>query len=272
MICDLCPHMCDIPEGGVGLCKARAVKGGKVICINYGRITGIAIKPITEVPLRHFHPDSGIVTMGSFGCNMNCRFCDTYEISASGAGVNSSKYTAAQVAEGVSALRGRGSIGGAFMYNEPLVGYEFIMDCAKVIKEKYGQLVVLKTNGYINPEPFEQLLPYIDAMNIDLKGFSGSIYERSRGDIETVKATIVRAVESCHVEVSTPIIPGYNDTAEETEAMAAWLASLNSDMALHLVPFKPNYKMWGDKPASDELMADMQAAAMVHLKNVYIVD
>ena len=271
MICDLCPHMCDIPDGGVGLCKARAVKAGKVICINYGRITGIAIKPITEVPLCLFHPESNIVTMGSFGCNMNCRFCDTYEISASGSGVNSSKYTAAQVAEGVSALRGRGSIGAAFMYNEPLISLEFLLDCTKLIKEKYGQKVVLKTNGYINPEPFEKLLPYIDAMNIDLKGFSGSIYERSRGDIETVKATIVRAVEYCHVEISTPVIPGYNDSAEEMEAMTGWLAKLNGDMALHLIPFKPNYKMWSEKAASEETMAAMQSAAMMHLKNVYIV-
>ncbi len=272
MICDLCPHMCQIPEGGVGLCKARGVKNGRVSCLNYGRVTGIAIRPITDVPLRLFYPESGVVTIGSFGCNMNCRFCDTYEISASGAGVNCSKYTAAQVAEGVSALRGRGSIGGAFMYNEPLVGYEFILDCARLIREKYGQKVVLKTNGYINPGPLEQLLPWIDAMNIDLKGFSGSIYQRSRGDVETVKATVSRAVEVCHVEVSTPVVPGYNDSAEETGAMARWLAALDPHMALHLVPFKPAYKMWAEKPTSPECMARAAEAAGEHLKNVFIFE
>ena len=172
-------------------------------------------------PLRQFLPGSLILSVGSFGCNLSCPFCQNHEISMpDAAGAACRKITPKELAELAADCCGRGdrygreNIGVAYTYNEPLVGYEFVRDTAELVRER-GMKNVLVTNGTAEISVLEELLPYIDAMNIDLKGFSEAYYRKLGGDLETVKRFIRRAAASCHVELTTLIIPGENDTPEQ---------------------------------------------------------
>lgn len=240
--CDLCPHHCRLSEGQTGACKARRCIDGTITCINYGKLTSIALDPIEKKPLNRFHPGSMILSVGSFGCNLHCPFCQNSEISQTDRAPVWHVRPQALVRKATQ-LVAEGNIGIAYTYNEPLISYEYVLDCAKLAKEK-GLVNVLVTNGMICPEPLAKLLPYIDAMNVDLKGFTTRFYQMVKGDLETVKNTIVQSVAAhCHVEVTTLIVPRENDTTEEITAIAQWLASLNPDIPLHISRFFPSYKM-----------------------------
>ncbi len=243
MVCSLCPHACRLQEGQTGLCAARTNVGGTIVCTNYGKLTSIALDPIEKKPLYHFHPGSVILSVGSYGCNLLCPFCQNHEISRAKAGeLRVEDVPPARLAEFAADTRQRyGNIGVAFTYNEPLVSFEYVRDCAKLLHEK--QLaVVLVTNGQICAEPLEELLPFVDAMNIDLKGFTPAFYDWIGGDLATTKATIARAVAAgVHVEVTTLVIPGKNDDEKEMDAEAGWLASISHEIPLHLSRYFPRY-------------------------------
>ena len=165
---------------------------------------------------------------------------------------------------------GRGNIGVAYTYNEPTVWYEFVMDTAKLVREK-GLANVLVTNGFINEEPLEELLPYIDAMNIDVKAFTGDFYGRyCKGSLEHVKRIVERSAQSCHVEVTTLVIPGLNDSPEEIGELARWLSSIDRDIVLHLSRFFPNYKMLHIGPTPLETLERAKRSAQEHLGHVYL--
>jgi pyruvate formate lyase activating enzyme len=215
MICELCFHHCDLTEGQTGFCRARACRDGKIIPLNYGKVTSLALDPIEKKPLRRFHPSSKILSVGSFGCNLRCPFCQNHEISMSGDG----ELETAEVSPEALELRPYGNIGVAYTYNEPLIGYEYVRDCAALVHE-WGMVNVLVTNGTIEEVPWRKLLPLIDAANIDLKGFTPEWYQRLGGDLETVKRSIVLAAERCHVEVTTLLIPDENDSEEEVRSLA----------------------------------------------------
>ncbi len=253
-VCELCPHHCHLKEGAVGFCRARQNVGGKIISLNYGKLTSAALDPIEKKPLYHFHPGSRILSLGSFGCNLRCPFCQNYSISQAGSqNVQGSVYfedtqlpietvTPREIAAAAQRLEETsGNIGVAFTYNEPLVGYEFVLDTAKLLKEK-NLAVVLVTNGQIEPEPWEKLLPYVDAVNIDLKGFTQSFYSWLGGRLETTKAAIrMAAAQHVHTEVTTLVIPGKNDSPAEMEQEAKWLAGISPDIPLHLSRYFPRY-------------------------------
>ncbi|MDF2942897.1 MAG: hypothetical protein K0S01_1755 [Herbinix sp.] len=151
--CEICPHRCKIEEGHVGLCKGRRNKGGEIISENYGKLTGYALDPIEKKPLYHFYPGSKILSVGSYGCNLNCPFCQNCDISMVGAGeVDTAVISCEELVEKALGLRERGNIGIAYTYNEPLIGYEFVRDCATLAKEK-GLKNVVVTNGYICEKP-----------------------------------------------------------------------------------------------------------------------
>ena len=269
MICELCFHHCDLSERQTGLCRARAWRGGAVVPLNYGKVTSLALDPIEKKPLRRFRPGSVILSVGSFGCNLRCPFCQNYEISMSGEKKHeTAELSPEALADKALELRPYGNIGVAYTYNEPLIGYEYVQDCAALVHER-GMVNVLVTNGTIEEAPWRELLPLIDAANIDLKGFTPEWYKRLGGDLETVKRSISLAAERCHVEVTTLLVPGENDSAEEVTALAQWLASVDRDIPLHLSRFFPRYRMIDRPPTSVERVYRLADVAREHLSFVY---
>ena len=267
--CELCFHHCHLEEGQTGFCRARICRNGAVVLLNYGKLTILALDPIEKKPLRRFHPGSLILSVGSFGCNLRCPFCQNHEISMAGeAEIQTVKVSPAQLAAKASELRAHGNIGVAYTYNEPLVSYEYVRDCAELVHEQ-GMVNVLVTNGTIEEGPWRALLPLIDAANIDLKGFTPAWYRRLGGDSETVKRSIALAAERCHVEVTTLLIPGENDSAEEIRALAQWLASVSQSIPLHLSRFFPQYKMTDRPPTPVEQVYRLAEAAREYLSYVY---
>ncbi|MBR6184908.1 MAG: AmmeMemoRadiSam system radical SAM enzyme [Clostridia bacterium] len=251
--CGVCFRRCEIPEGGLGFCGARTNENGTVVAANYGRITGLALDPIEKKPLRRFHPGALILSAGSYGCNLRCPFCQNHEISWSKEAMRlaetAESITPEALAETALRLHPRGNIGLAFTYNEPLIGWEFVRDTARLTHEM-GLVNVLVTNGTAELPVLEALLPLIDAMNIDLKGFTERYYTKVLGgDLQTVKAFIARAARSCHVELTTLIVPGENDTEEEMRSLSAWIAMLDPEIPLHISRFFPRFS-WSDRPAT----------------------
>ena len=251
----VCFRHCEIKEGERGFCGVRTVRGGEVVAANYGRITSLALDPIEKKPLRRFRPGSLILSAGSYGCNLRCPFCQNDGISWSEQAYRLEKsaelLTPEQLAELAVYYRKEGSIGLAFTYNEPLAGYEFVRDTAKLVHEK-GMVNVLVTNGTAEVSVLEELAPYIDAMNIDLKGFTQRYYrDVLGGDLQMVMDFIARAVQLCHVELTTLIVPGENDSEEEMRALSAWVAGLQSEggsvigrkVPLHITRFFPHFRM-----------------------------
>ncbi len=272
-ICQVCMHHCALEPGQTGLCRARKNEGGEIICENYGWITSLALDPIEKKPLYDFYPGSTILSVGSYGCNLRCPFCQNHEISmADGRRLDAEKVSPVQLADLAFMWKEQktaGNIGIAYTYNEPLVGWEFVRDTARMVRE-YGMQNVLVTNGTATLEVLEELLPWIDAMNIDLKGFREEYYRKIGGDLETVKAFIARAVESCHVELTTLIVPGENDSLEDMEAQAKWIAGLCPAVPLHITRFFPRYHM-KDKEATDvEQLYRLQRTAGKYLEKVYV--
>jgi pyruvate formate lyase activating enzyme len=247
--CDICPHNCNIEEGHTGFCRARGNRDGRVVDENYGVVTSIALDPIEKKPLFRFHPGSRILSVGSYGCNMRCPFCQNHEISMCGKERASSHTTPDELIEKALELVPRHNIGIAFTYNEPLIGYEFVRDCAEIARRS-DLKTVLVTNGYIHEAPLIALLPLIDAMNIDLKGFTDEYYQKLSGSLEPVKRAIELAAGCCHVEVTTLIVPGENDSPGEMRRLSTWLAGVSADIPLHISRFFPRYRMT-DRDATD---------------------
>lgn len=271
--CQVCMHHCSLAAGQTGLCGARKNVDGEIVCENYGQITSIALDPIEKKPLRKFHPGGAILSVGSYGCNLRCPFCQNHEISMEGRAQTGAVYVSpkelADTALEWKEHKRAGNIGIAFTYNEPLVGWEYVRDTAKLVKE-YGMENVLVTNGTASLEVLEALLPYMDAMNIDLKGFRQEYYKKLGGDLDMVKAFIARASAQCHVEITTLIVPGENDREEEMEEEAWWIANLSREIPLHITRFFPQYRMRDRKPTDVGLLYRLAEQAGKYLENVYV--
>ena len=266
--CTLCFHHCQLDEGQTGFCRARAGRGDKIVPLNYGRLTSLALDPIEKKPLRRFHPGSQILSVGSFGCNLRCPFCQNASIAQVGSEAPTRNVTPEELANLARELVPRGNIGVAYTYNEPLVGYEYVRDCAERIRQA-GLLNVLVSNGTIEEKSWRELLPLIDAANIDLKGFNDSWYRSLSGDLATVKRNIILAAEHCHVEVTTLIIPGNNDSPAEMQAEAKWLAAINPDIPLHISRFFPRHHMTNHPPTPVDTIYHLADIAREHLQYVY---
>lgn len=248
--CGLCFRNCSLAEGQTGFCRARGNRGGKIVCLNYGKITSVALDPIEKKPLARFRPGSRVLSVGSFGCNLRCPFCQNHDISMAGEGsLPVAEITPEELVRKALELIPAGNIGIAYTYNEPLVGYEFVRDCAALARER-GLANVLVSNGTIEERPWRELLPLIDAANIDLKSFTRKGYEKLGGDLESVKRSIELAAGKIHLEVTTLTVPGFNDSDEEITAIARWLASVDKRITLHLSRFFPRYRLT-DRDATD---------------------
>jgi len=227
----------------------------------------MSIDPIEKKPLYHFMPGAGILSVGTYGCNLSCKFCQNWEISQREAGHR--ELTPEEVARLADSVRGQ-SVGVAYTYSEPLVWYEFVYDCARLLSKR-GLVNVLVTNGYINPDPFRKLLPYVDAVNIDLKAFSPEFYKSvCGGDLEPVLRSIGQAYESgCHVELTTLVVPGMNDSKDEMDRLASWIAGLSPDIPLHVSRYFPSYRMTAPPTPMSTLQACVDAAR-TRLHYVYV--
>ena len=267
--CELCFHYCELDEGQTGLCRARGCQDGRIIPLNYGKLTSLALDPIEKKPLRRFRPGSLVLSVGSFGCNLRCPFCQNHEISMAGDGqLQTVELSPEQLAAKAAELVPQRNIGVAYTYNEPLVGYEYIRDCAALVRER-GLVNVLVTNGTVEETLWWELLPLIDAANIDLKGFTAAWYRKLGGDLDTVKRSITLAAERCHVEVTTLLVPGENDSVEEIRKLARWLASVDPNIPLHLSRFFPRYRMT-DRPSTPvERVYHLADEARAYLTYVY---
>ena len=268
-VCGICPRRCSLGEGQLGFCRARINRGGKVVCENYGRVTSLALDPIEKKPLHMFYPGAKILSLGSYGCNMDCGYCQNCDIArADSTSIQWEAISPEALVTLAEGYRPQGNIGLAFTYNEPLVGYEFVLDCAKLAKPR-GLKIVLVTNGMIESEPWERLLPFIDAANIDLKAFSQAGYRTLGGNLDTVKAAIVQAQGKIHLELTTLIVPGLNDDNESIRAEAAWIASVSSGIPLHLSRFFPRHRMIDALATPPETVLRLAKVAREYLPYVF---
>ena len=227
----------------------------------------MGVDPIEKKPLYHFKPSKNILSVGSFGCNMTCSFCQNYEISQ---GRPETQFMSVEkLIDIIPEVENNAGV--AFTYNEPFMWYEYIYDAAKNIKENNTDTsVVVVTNGYINEEPLMKLLPYVDAMNIDLKGYTNIYYNNICGaKIEPVLETIKKANEQCHIEITTLLVSDENDSIEETREIAKFIASVNENIPLHLSRYFPRYKM-ENAATRIEKITQAQSEAKKYLKYVYV--
>jgi pyruvate formate lyase activating enzyme len=267
-VCPICPHACALEEDRTGLCRARKNRNGTVVSTSYGKITSIGLDPIEKKPLARFMPGSKILSVGSFGCNLACPFCQNYAIACGDEDISTRFIPPEELVDMAARMIPEGNIGVAYTYNEPLVGFEYVSDCAKLVRKSNMKNVVV-TNGYINPKPLEDLLPFIDSMNIDLKGFTQEFYTKLGGRLEPVKRTIEMASKVCHVEVTTLIIPGENDTEGEMRALSGWLAGLDPNIPLHISRFFPRHLYKDKDPTPVSKVYRLAEVAEEKLKYVY---
>jgi pyruvate formate lyase activating enzyme len=264
--CHLCPHNCMILEGQSGVCRVRTNHGQRLIATSYGKITSLALDPIEKKPLAGFKPGSHILSIGSYGCNFRCAFCQNWILSQQDPPWQMI-YPPEMIQKAKDAIP-FGNIGLAYTYNEPLIHFEYVYDCARLAHASNLYNVIV-TNGSINIDPLEELLPWVDAMNIDLKSWRPVFYKTvCGGQIEPVKTTIKRAAQSCHVELTTLLIPGLNDSEEDMDEMAAWIAGIDPDIILHLTRHHPEYLMQEPKPISIDRIRKLADIARCHLSTV----
>lgn len=262
--CHLCPHNCRLAEGQQGICRVRENREGRLISLNYGKQSSYAYDPIEKKPLYHFYPGREIFSIGSYGCNLHCDFCQNWQIAHGRA------MTMEIEDQDILLLsQAKNSIGIAYTYNEPTVSYEYILHMAKLIRAR-GLKNVLVTNGYINEEPLRELLPYIDGMNIDLKAMDDRFYRRiCKGSLDPVLRTIEIAAKHTHVEVTSLLIDGVNSSDKEIGELSKWLARISPDIPFHISRFFPAYKMEGSE-TSYETMIRAKEIAEEYLSYVYI--
>ncbi|MBQ6019097.1 MAG: AmmeMemoRadiSam system radical SAM enzyme [Clostridia bacterium] len=275
--CHVCFRHCEIKEGALGFCGGRTAKNGGTEAYNYGRVTSLALDPIEKKPLARFFPGSRILSVGSFGCNLRCPFCQNDEISWSGEAKKLARtaetLTPRELTELAVRAKARGNIGIAFTYNEPLIGYEFVRDTARLAKAE-GLKNVMVTNGTAELSVLEELAPLTDAMNVDLKGFTDRYYKNVLGgDRGQVLSFIEEAVKHCHVELTTLIVPGENDTEDEMRELSAWAGRLRNpdgeSVPLHITRFFPRFHMTDRPPTDVEMIYRLARIARENLDFVY---
>lgn len=279
--CEVCFRRCKLSEGQTGACRARICRDDRILPVFYGQLSSLALDPIEKKPLARFYPGSMILSVGSLGCNLHCAFCQNHEIAQAKSNglfsVPTNEVSPAKLVEIAEYYRQKGNIGIAFTYNEPLIGYEYMRDTAMLAHEK-GLKCVLVTNGTSSLSVLKEIAPCIDAMNIDLKGFTDRYYkEVLQGDRQMTMAFIREAVKGCHVELTTLIVPEENDSREEMAELSGWVAGLTdvyggkagSEIPLHISRFFPRYRMTDRAPTDVKKVYELVQTAKQHLRYVY---
>lgn len=239
--CLLCPQDCHIANGRAGICRVRRNDAGSLSTINYGQVTSAAMDPIEKKPLYHFHPGAQILSIGTFGCNLSCAFCQNFTISRGRPAAET--WSPEDTVQAALDARNRGNIGIAYTYSEPVVWAEFVLDTAKLAHES-GLKNVMVTNGLIREQPLEDLLPHIDAMNIDIKAMSDEFYRKLCGirSGEQARRSVELAWGRCSVEITNLLVTDDNDSEEQVRELVEWAASVSPDLPLHLSRYRPSYK------------------------------
>lgn len=260
--CTLCPHMCNLMPGEIGRCLTRTNKGGSLYSLTYGLISAVSTDPVEKKPLYHFMPGSSILSIGGLGCNLTCDFCQNCNISQPDPEVFS-QYPYREPADIVQkAILHRDNIGLAYTYNEPTVYYEYMMECAQALRD-HGLKNVMVSNGFINQDPLQGLLKYIDAFNIDLKSFRNDFYkQRSSARLRPILDTITTLASSeAHLELTFLIIPGYNDSPREWKDMIRWIeVNCGSETILHVSKYFPRHNLKSPPTPTSTMEAFMDAA------------
>jgi len=269
--CNLCPWHCVIEEGMTGLCGTRKNREGVLYAVNYGKVTALAIDPIEKKPLFHWYPGSPILSISTFGCNFQCPWCQNWHIAR--ATLESAIYEEREPEEIVELAKRYNVPSIAYTYNEPLIWYEYVYDVARLAK-KEGIRNVLVTNGYIEKEPLEDIIPYIDAANVDVKAFKKETYLKViKGKLEPVLENIkYMHGKGVHIETTYLIVPGINDDYEEIRDFAKWqVENLGPDTPIHFSRFFPHYKMTNIPPTDVNILIKAREIAMKEgVKYVYI--
>jgi len=266
--CELCPQACLIQEGGHGICLGRLNEGGTLMAVNYGQCVSVAMDPIEKKPLYHYAPGMPVLSVACSGCNLRCDFCQNWQISQRPAP------TSELPPEGLVRLaRENGSFGIAYTYTEPMIWFEYLLD-AGALAHDAGLRNVLVTNGVINEAPLSELLPVVDAMNVDLKSIRDEFYERNchvRGGLAAVKRTIKTAADDrrVHLEITNLLITGENDSEEDVRGLVEFVAGVDPGIPLHLSRYFPTYKMTSP-PTSEASLRRAYDIAREKLHYVYV--
>ncbi|MCX5658380.1 MAG: AmmeMemoRadiSam system radical SAM enzyme [Planctomycetota bacterium] len=244
VVCTLCPRECHIPEGGRGFCFVRANEGHKLVLTTHGRSSGFCVDPIEKKPLNHFLPGTPVLSFGTAGCNLGCKFCQNWDISKSrqmdtlAADATPEAIVEAAIQAGCRSI--------AFTYNDPTIWAEYAIDIAKVARRR-GVKTVAVTAGYISPEARGEFYEWMDAANVDLKGFTEVFYRKlCQAELAPVLDTLVYLKRKTNVwfEITNLMIPGENDSVGETKAMCHWIVeNLGPDVPVHFTAFHPDFKM-----------------------------
>ncbi len=242
--CPVCPHHCRLAPGELGRCRARANVDGRVVSTSYGRLTSCALDPVEKKPLAYWRPGTYVVSVSGYGCNLACPWCQNSSISMVGEdGVGWEVCTSEELVDTTCDLRERDDrvVGLAFTYNEPLIGWEFVRDCASLAHER-GLANVLVSNGNACAPVVRDLAGLIDAANIDYKASTAEAYESIGGDLSCVQNTISTLHDAgCHVEVTTLVVPGFIDPVSDIDTIARWIASVDPAIPYHLTHYVPRY-------------------------------
>ncbi|MDD4107521.1 MAG: AmmeMemoRadiSam system radical SAM enzyme [Prolixibacteraceae bacterium] len=269
--CVLCPRMCHLKPGKTGNCKVRVNMDGRLITLVYNKVSAIGIDPVEKKPLYHFYPGRKILSIGEVGCNFHCSFCQNYQTSQCSAEDFSGfhEFDSEDIVN--EAVKVVNNIGIAYTYNEPFTFYEFMLEIAIAAKSA-GLKNVIVSNGYINPEPLQKILPYIDAFNIDLKAFDNDFYRRQTGGklqpvLETLK---IISDSGKHLEITNLVIPELNDDPVQFGAMVQWIGeNAGSNVPLHLSRYFPQYKL-NLPPTPEKKLKQLYNLAKSYLNHVYL--
>ena len=269
--CDLCPRDCRLAEGQRGLCFVRQNQGGQMILTTYGRSSGFCLDPIEKKPLAHFYPGTSVLSFGTAGCNLSCKFCQNWDISKSKEMDRLADQASPQQIARAAVRHGAKSV--AFTYNDPVIFAEYAMDTADACRA-VGIKTVAVTVGYIHAQPRADFFAKMDAANVDLKGFTEQFYHRLTGShLQPVLETLQYLVHQTTVwtEITTLLIPGFNDSDEEIHKLSEWvLRELRPDVPLHFSAFHPDYKIMNVPPTRPETLQKARAIARsVGLLHVY---
>ena len=269
--CDLCPWNCVLKHGQTGFCKVRENIDGQLVTHVYNKIAAFGVDPVEKKPLYHFYPGKNILSIGEVGCNLRCTFCQNHRISQCYATEFRGFHTITSQEIVQEALKTYHNIGVAYTYNEPVTFYEFMLDAAK-LAQKNGLKNVMVSNGYINPEPLKEALPYIDAFNIDLKAFAPVFYTRqTKGKLEPVLETLkIIAKSQTHLEITNLVIPNLNDDEAGFTKMIQWIATeLGTTIPLHLSRYFPQHELT-QSPTPLKKLEQLYKIAKQYLQHVYL--